>query len=309
MAIYDIKQKNAASAQNLSMDAAGLSGLQLLLRLQQTLNVEELIKVFTDFLGNEMELDGFTYQHEEEAIECQSNHHNRHVIAYTLSLEGENLGKIAFYRARPFEEPELHRIEDMLGLLIYPLNNALRYQKVHRLAHSDPLTGLRNRSAMEADIQREISLARRQKHFLSLIMIDIDHFKHINDTYGHACGDQVLRCVGECLKETFRDSDLCFRYGGEEFLILLPDADIEDARNSAERLRANIEAMHCKIDESTHVKITVSAGVSSLTDTDDAGRLIDRADAALYEAKTGGRNQVKSGMMPLNASSREAHLI
>ncbi|MEN6374297.1 MAG: sensor domain-containing diguanylate cyclase [Smithella sp.] len=168
------------------------------------------------------------------------------------------------------------------------LNIQLRDQSVR-----DPLTGLFNRRYLEESLGRELIRAQRQDTMVSLIMGDIDHFKNVNDTYGHPAGDKVLKVFGELIKKYSRGSDIYCRYGGEEFLLVCPDMTGEKAYERAEQLRMAISDTPITFEGSV-IKVTASFGVASYPqhgDTDNA--LISAADNALYEAKNAGRNQVK----------------
>lgn len=158
-------------------------------------------------------------------------------------------------------------------------------------ATTDPLTGLKNRRYMLEVAGQQISACHRYKHDLSIIMFDIDHFKYINDNYGHASGDEVLRILGGYVRDNIRSSDLGVRYGGEEFIILLPYTSIETAVLMAEDLRKVVEAMVLPaLDGDT---FTISLGVAQLQRGDmELDALIMRADKALYESKHNGRNRV-----------------
>lgn len=173
------------------------------------------------------------------------------------------------------------------------LRNALMFKEVKLRADRDGLTRIYNRHSFEERLIYEIKRRRRYNHDLSLLMLDLDHFKSINDTYGHKAGDMVLRKVGEILTDTFRGTDLPARYGGEEFVVLLPHTNEKDAWALAERVREAIQA--CEFDfEGNQFTVTASIGVASveagaLTKDDD---LIVKADKALYKAKHNGRNMV-----------------
>ena len=143
---------------------------------------------------------------------------------------------------------------------------------------------------MESTLKREIGLAQRHNNPLSVILLDIDHFKKINDHYGHLHGDQVLAKVAQCAKETIRDSDIIFRYGGEEFLILLTNTSLDGACLLGERIRNEI--MKLQMADLPSAKVTVSLGVATLHSGDEQQNFIDRADKALYQAKEKGRNRV-----------------
>lgn len=170
--------------------------------------------------------------------------------------------------------------------------HARRYEQARAEALSDPLTGLANRRALDAAVVRAIGRARRDAALCTVLFIDIDHFKDINDSLGHAVGDAVLQRVGRALRDRLRRGDLLARYGGEEFVALLPDTDLDAAKRVAEVLRRRIET----IDFSSltgSLPVRVSIGVAQLSeDLMAAGSLVSAADAAMYEAKRQGRNRV-----------------
>lgn len=168
------------------------------------------------------------------------------------------------------------------------LRLALEAQR--REALTDPLTGLHNRRAMDQCLEDIWAAPERMP--LSLLVLDIDLFKRINDTYGHADGDCVLQWVAATLRHCIRAGDSAFRYGGEEFLVLLPDTTLEGAICVAESIRGRIEARYPANPRNWRVPLTVSLGVASRQPTDDPKSLFARADRALYQAKQLGRNRV-----------------
>src|SRR5262249_55810850 len=151
----------------------------------------------------------------------------------------------------------------------------------------DPLTGLTNRHGGELALQRELARARREKRSVSLVLLDVDHFKQVNDTRGHAVGDRVLRSVARIATDCVRASDLVARWGGEEFLVVLPSVAVDGAREIAERIRSRIEK---GAQEPTGV--TISAGTSEVQSADDLPLALARADVLLHRAKVEGRNRV-----------------
>jgi diguanylate cyclase (GGDEF)-like protein len=167
-------------------------------------------------------------------------------------------------------------------------------EELTRLASTDALTQLPNKRSLESAIARDLARADRDKTWLSLVVVDVDHFKRVNDSYGHATGDVVLQAVGKTLVRHLRAGDLAGRYGGEEFLLVLPGSNMIGARIAAERIRKALEALVIETDYGP-IKVTASFGGAS-TCGPGCGRLRDalfsRADAALYEAKTAGRNRV-----------------
>ncbi len=195
------------------------------------------------------------------------------------------------YLAKPFDEEELlARIA--IGERVLRLEDKLVEQ-----AQRDALTGLFNRRALYDHIRREMSRASRSGLSMGLIMADIDHFKHINDTWGHISGDRVLVHLAEIMREATRGYDHIGRWGGEEFMILLPDADHEQTRLVAERIRSSVETQSVRSVSGEEIRMTVSLGYGAfLPDREwkEIEPMISRVDAALYQAKTTGRNRVCS---------------
>lgn len=191
-------------------------------------------------------------------------------------------------------------IEHLALIVAICIENVINNERLKHIGLTDPLTGVNNRRYLERRLQEEIGRAARHEHALSCLYIDIDHFKRINDSIGHQAGDEVLREVAARIKAELRLSDALGRFGGEEFVVLLAEADLDDAMNVAERIRASVAeqplmlaAVHKTLD------VTVSIGVASFTyDGGDAGveimasRFVARADQALYQAKEEGRNRV-----------------
>jgi len=161
-------------------------------------------------------------------------------------------------------------------------------EALQHLASTDPLTGVANRRGGEKHIANEVSRARREKRPLSCILVDIDRFKSVNDTYGHQAGDQLLRDVSALLRRTVRAYDILVRWGGEEFLLVLPGVGLELARTLADRLRGAVERLE------THGlgPVTVSAGAAEFENDYDFASTLRTADRRLYQAKASGRNCV-----------------
>ena len=161
---------------------------------------------------------------------------------------------------------------------------------------SDALTGVSNRRAFDLRIETEVKISHDTAKPLCLCMVDIDHFKKINDTYGHAVGDEVLKYFGRALKQGVKGRDMVARYGGEEFAIILPDTDIADAHKLMTQLKTDLARISLKIKNSDQRlgNVTASFGLAACAPELDHNALIERADGQLYEAKSGGRNCVKS---------------
>jgi len=181
------------------------------------------------------------------------------------------------------------------------INVAALYE---RAAKTDSLTGLPNRRALQDSMAREFSRYQRTGHHFSVVLMDLDSFKQINDTYGHDAGDAILGQFAALLRQLSRTSDMNSRWGGEEFLLLLPDTSLLQALTLAERLRQAVEA-HTFAHGGQKIPLTISAGVCSITQADNTEGLLKQADKYLYEAKASGRNRVTPRVRATGDTSRE----
>ncbi|RZD20397.1 diguanylate cyclase [Pseudoalteromonas sp. MEBiC 03485] len=165
--------------------------------------------------------------------------------------------------------------------------------ELYELLHTrDPLTGATNRANLVENLQKEQELCKRKSLSCALIMIDLDHFKRVNDEFGHGAGDKVLIALVKCIKSHLREYDQLYRYGGEEFLVCLPHTELEGAKSFSERLRAAVATLKIEIGNDKHINVTGSFGVALINANDDIETAIERADQAMYQAKKSGRNRV-----------------
>lgn len=167
-------------------------------------------------------------------------------------------------------------------------------EELKRLASTDGLTGLTNRRTLYEFLGTGVSRVRRYGGTLSLLMIDIDHFKRVNDTWGHAAGDTVLRNIAQLIRLALRDVDIAGRYGGEEFVVLLPETEIDGAMQIAERLRLSVAGTPVPQESGPPIPVTVSVGVGQLAAEESGESLLSRADQAMYRAKNNGRDRVET---------------
>lgn len=168
------------------------------------------------------------------------------------------------------------------------------HDRLQKIANHDQLTGLYNRRYWFSTFEDEFERSRRYGNPLSVMILDLDHFKEINDTYGHPAGDTVLEAFATILNDTLRESDVCARYGGEEFAVLLPETNVSSARDTAERIRTYVEEKDFETDAGT-ISVTVSIGLTEFSDNvPNLDDLLKQADKALYEAKDRGRNRVET---------------
>jgi diguanylate cyclase (GGDEF)-like protein len=177
------------------------------------------------------------------------------------------------------------------------IENVGLHEAVQRQAVTDELTGLFNHRRFQEALVSEAERAKRFGHSVALVMLDLDDFKHVNDSYGHQQGDVVLAAVARVLRASSREIDAPARYGGEELAVVLPETDLEGAFRLAERVRLGIEALEFPMPDGGLLRVTASLGVAAIPETASAPReLLAAADAALYEAKRAGRNKtVRAG--------------
>ena len=291
------KSSNLAVISNKTLEATkvvNLNHYDISSALQTTLEFNRLIAIFSSKIESIVPHSAFVYTNAEFGLDIKKGVFCRHSCSYALKIEDQDLGELKLMRQAKFTSKDLEALETLLCCLIYPLKNATLYHKALKMAYTDPLTQANNRASFDHLIQREISLAQRHNKELSLIFLDIDHFKSINDGHGHECGDKVLEIVAKWIKSSLRKSDIMFRYGGEEFVVLLSETDLAGAEIVAERIRKTI-ARHTLSYDMTNLNITASLGVSTLHPEDTVDSLVKRADEAMYQAKNNGRNQVRLG--------------
>jgi len=189
---------------------------------------------------------------------------------------------------------ELRLLEQRLELEDEIKKRIIAEKELRRLATTDPLTGAYNRRHFFELVESEMARSNRTQKPMSIVLFDIDHFKRINDTYGHQAGDHILKNIATTCREHLRQMDVFARYGGEEFITLLPELEIARARQAAEKIRTLIAGQRFTFEEQS-IKTTVSLGVAELSDKESLSQLLARADKALYRAKESGRNQVVVG--------------
>lgn len=238
------------------------------------------------------------------ALRCDHQLSGVSVLELPMAAHGEIQGMLQIATALPDAPAALKRVQPLAAAIADAMslavsNIALR-EKLRTQALRDPLTGLYNRRYMEDALGRYASLTERSGTHLSVIMIDLDHFKKLNDEFGHAVGDSVLRETAATIMGALRTSDVACRYGGEELLVILPECRLDEAVVKAEILRERIEALSAMHE----AKVSASFGVAAMPDSTRAvADLLGMADAALYQAKEGGRNRVVA------APSRETPIL
>jgi diguanylate cyclase (GGDEF)-like protein len=272
--------------------AASDKALQIASVLQTTLDIDQLITVFSREIQNLVPHSSISFENTSFELAVTSGKVEKYTCSYQLVVTAQTLGQLTVTRRKKFTDEESSLLEHLMCCLVYPLRNAIMYRVAVTAALKDPLTGVNNRTSMNSALIRETELARRHGNPLSLIALDIDRFKALNDTHGHLAGDHVLKIVAEAIIDCTRCSDILFRSGGEEFLIVLSNTDKDGALMLAERIRTTLES-HEYFYADHVLSVTASLGISCFTKGDTSESLFEKADMALYAAKEAGRNCVK----------------
>ena len=209
--------------------------------------------------------------------------------------DGTNIGVINAHKAKQssFAGEDIRLFEAVAEHVVIALENARTYQRTKELSNRDDLTGLYNRRYFFERFEREVERAKRYNRSLGIIILDLDHFKRYNDTYGHLSGDRALQSVANVLRESVRKVDILTRYGGEEFVVILPETDKENSVVVAEKLRKAVEKLKVGLSEDKGELLTITAGVAGFPlDATEALGLLEASDKALYFGKAQGRNRV-----------------
>ncbi|MCG8556674.1 MAG: sensor domain-containing diguanylate cyclase [Proteobacteria bacterium] len=238
------------------------------------------------------------YDHQQQTVYTRKANlkHMRSVLILPLIVREQANGTLALAARRKdaFSDGTRFTLQALANQLAVALANAASVRRLEELATTDGLTGCYNKRAFLEEFDKKLKSAQRFGRRLSLVITDIDHFKSVNDTYGHAAGDHVIRQLAVVLKDLKRETDVVARFGGEEFCLLCEETDTEGALQLAERVRETLEATVIQT-ELGKVRVTCSLGVATYPeDASDQTSLFEQADRALYSAKNGGRNQVRA---------------
>lgn len=272
--------------------------MQLSNLLQLSLETDKILHLFFNYIKHHFKLTNLLYQNnyidasillkDKVTIIKTGRKHN---MKFELFYQDQFLGDIEFTSKVKLSPNKIIELREYINLLILPIKNSMLYSQALKETRTDALTKTANKLALLEDLKYHFNLSNRYNSPLSVLFIDIDFFKTINDKYGHFVGDQVLTFLGATLKKIIRKSDTVYRFGGEEFVIILENTNQNGAINLAKKIKNYIKKNeNLFLVNNTKINLTLSIGIATkqLNDTEDS--LIKRADEALYTAKNKGRN-------------------
>ena len=264
-----------------AFDAAGLTQ-----QLQRSLELITLLDTFAQYVRPYAAFCGLQLHSSLGVNEMTQSKGGRVANRFDIDVEGEHLGQLVYFSTAAFSEKLTSQLKQWHKILAYPLRNALTYNRVLRLATRDPLTGLNNRSDFNVNVDKKLEACRRQHRPFSLMLLDLDNFKQVNDRYGHQAGDQTLQEFAQILRQSTRGTDSVFRFGGDEFAILIDDNQYATNDVVAQRIIDAVSNSAIMV----RYGVTTSIGYTLARARDTSMALFERADKALYQAKFSGRN-------------------
>lgn len=265
--------------------------LEFINRLHEAMDFYQLFDVFIEELKVIVPCNSVEYKDESTHTSLVNGVVAKYHCSYVIKYDGQSLGDLRITRDSEFVEYELENIEILLSGLTLPLRNIRRYQQALKYVQRDELTGLRNCNYYYDVIDLEIERAHRYKKSFSLLMFDLDDFENINNKYGSSTGDATLIEVGRRIEQQARSSDIVYRSDGDKFLVFLPNTAKDEALEAAERIKEYVMAITFS-HEDNDIPFTLSAGVVTVTNGDNACKLFNRVDKALYHAKILGKDRV-----------------
>ncbi|PQJ97214.1 GGDEF domain-containing protein [Chromatium okenii] len=231
--------------------------------ISASLELERVLNTLSRFLYDLVAHSGWEYHHPESGVARAGGKPDRHRLEYALTLNAQTMGTLTLMRGRRFSDHDQQRIESLLGLAGSALSNALQLHLTNQQLERDPLTGLGNRRALAAQGTQWLADSFRYQQPVSLLVMDLDRFKLVNDNFGHPFGDHLLRTIAEVLRSLTRTADLCVRLGGDEFVVLLPRTDLAEATECAERIRRRVNQLALTAPSGEAVQPSISIGVAS----------------------------------------------
>lgn len=272
----------------------------LLEQLQTTLEVKNLINIFATKIAKNIDFIGLYYKFNDISVTTLGSCQTKIERQFELKINGKFLGTLSYALNTPLSASHYKMLTEFHQLLINPLNNAIKYYEAMNLAMQDALTQLGNRRSFDSQLKRTMAQAMRRHSRVGLILCDLDKFKNINDTFGHAIGDSVLIHFANALRQSVRDTDSVFRFGGDEFAIIVEDACQESLAVIENRIHQAL------LDDALLEKYNISSslGLTLMNKADNVLSFFQRADSALYIRKN--HNSASLSIVTKQATSQKA---
>jgi len=290
--VHILTQRISARGEFLPFSAEQYRGAEpeplqsLVNKLQTTLVLEEQLTLFAEYAKQIINLSGLQFQSTSGVTEVAQSDTSQTPYTFDLHIENEHLGQLIYFCKYPLTSNISTKLKNLHNVLHYPLRNALKYNRVLKLATKDALTGLNNRSQFNDSLAQKLERCRRQHRPFSLMLLDLDNFKQVNDSYGHKVGDDVLQEFSSVLCSSIRGTDSVFRFGGDEFAVLIDDLEFTTNKVVAERVMKLVEQSRLL----HKYQVTTSIGYTLANSQDCENEIFSRADKGLYKAKAAGRN-------------------
>lgn len=259
-------------------------------QLQTTLDIEQLLAIYINAIGASHKVSGVELDTYHGKFSTGRTDSTLFELALPIQLDDRLMGRVNYYSSKPITDILLSSLSNYQKRLVFPLRNALAFWQLQQLALKDPLTNIGNRANYDDSIGRAICSAKRHATPFSLMVLDLDNFKQANDSYGHLVGDEILVKFTQMLRDSIRGTDQAFRFGGDEFAIILDGQDIDSALAVGERLQLSVD----NSDIGLKFNVSVSVGCAVFEATDTTSSLFAKADKALYAAKRAGKNCIMS---------------
>ncbi len=269
-------------------ELADTGAISLISQLQTTLDLQQQLDIFAMHASRILPITALNLRTAQGHFAAAGSMAGQHQYHTELQLEQHLLGQLSYQSNHPFSPLVQRQLLLLESEWLYALRNALLVNRLQQMALKDPLTGLGNRRFFDDSYSKAIQLAKRHQQPFALLLLDLDNFKQVNDLSGHSTGDQVLLAVADCMRETLRATDSLFRFGGDEFALLLQDQDTDHAELIACRLQQKIN-QHPLLN--LH-QVGCSIGLAWLSAEQQGRDLFHQADEALYLAKTSGKGKV-----------------
>jgi diguanylate cyclase (GGDEF)-like protein len=263
---------------------------ELVAKLQTSLDIEDVLAIYAKFAKQLLNFSGIQFQSTIGTAQTSNSNTSNTPYIFDLSIGSEHLGQLIYFSQYPLGHSIEKKLRILHSALIYPLRNAMMYSRVLKLATKDALTSLNNRSQFNDFLAQKLENCRRYQRPFSLILLDLDNFKQVNDNYGHKVGDDMLKEFAQVLSRSIRGTDSVFRFGGDEFALLIEDPEFTTNKVVAERIMRLVR-------ESTMMSqysVTTSIGFTLASSQDCQNEIFARADKGLYKAKASGRNCAKA---------------